>query len=98
MTQNPVYRVLVFKEDGVYYAQCLEVDICTFADNLQDLKERFLALFELERNISIARNGEPFGGIDPAPKEFHDKWKAAKRRVEDDDTYPGAQLEFAQAA
>lgn len=73
MTQEQV-RVIVFEDDGVYVAQCLEYDICAFAGDMETLRRRFAGLFAFEHNLSIERNGAPFAGIDQAPQNFHDMW------------------------
>lgn len=73
------YRVIIFKEDGVFIAQCLEHDISAFAPDRKTLRKRFEGLFAFERNLSIERGGEPFAGINPAPKRFHDMWEGHKR-------------------
>ena len=74
-TGGKVVRVLIFREGEAYVAQCLEYDISAFAPDKETLLKRFISVFGMERNRSLDRGGAPFAGIDPAPKEFHDRWK-----------------------
>ncbi len=74
MTQGNFARVIVFKDGDDWIAQCLEYDICAHAKDEETLKQRFIALFGFERNMSIERNGSPFAGIDKAPEQFFEMW------------------------
>ena len=89
-------RVVVFQDGEDWVAQCLEYDICTHAKNEDVLRSRFIALYNLERNLSIERNGAPFEGIDPAPVEFHEMWGRCKEI--DTMTHAGTHLALAKCA
>jgi len=78
MEGSQMLRVVVFQDSGQWVAQCLEYDICAHASDEETLRERFDAILNFERNLSIERNGAPFAGIDPAPEEFHDMWTRAE--------------------
>jgi hypothetical protein len=62
-------RVVVFKEDGKFVAQCLEYDICTQADSMAVLQDRMSCLIEAE--LSCQQD------IDAAPERFHKMWDQA---------------------
>lgn len=76
--KNPV-RVIVYEDGGTLVAQCLEYDICAHGADEDILKQRFAAVFEFEKNLSIERAGKPFGGLEPAPSEFHEMWDKCVR-------------------
>jgi len=75
-----ICRVVVFKEEDSFVAQCLEYDICTFASDMRTLRERFLSIFSAELVMSSTNGEEPFAGIEPAPDKFFDMWP----RLDDD--------------
>lgn len=83
MTEQRYARVVVFKEGDTLVAQCLEYDICAHAPDEETLRQRFEALFNFERNLSIERAGGPFVGLDQAPEEFHQMWRDNSERAED---------------
>lgn len=66
------FRVVVFREDDWWVAQCLEHDLATNARSLSDL------VYEVERALvsQIAVNAgsdvDPFAGIPKAPRKY---WK-----------------------
>lgn len=96
MTGNESVRVIVLKDGDTYIAQCLEYDLCAHAQDEKTLFSRFEALFNFERNLSIERNGAPFAGIDPAPREFHDMWDACEQM--NSMNVAGAQVSLAKCA
>lgn len=96
MTQEKYARVIVFEEGGHLVAQCLEYDICVHAKDEASLKQRFVARFGFERNLSIERNGAPFAGIPKAPQEYYDMWANCVSAGEID--APGGHLTLARCA
>lgn len=67
--QTPL-RIVLFKEDEKFIAQCVDFDICTQADNIETLKDRMDCLIETELKDALASGLV----IDPAPKRFHKMW------------------------
>jgi hypothetical protein len=63
------FRVLIRKEFDQWVAQCLEVDICVQAPDLDTLEGRF----------EVALNSEDLAGLDPAPQHYLDIWQTARR-------------------
>ena len=82
MTDTIRVRVLVFKDDGLWVAQCLEYDIGAQAANLDTLHDRMMVVFKAELKESVERHGKPFAGIDKAPERFHKMWGHRARSVE----------------
>lgn len=86
MPASEALRVLVIQEDdGMFSAQCLEYDICTQADSIEALKERFHRQVEIERMLSRDYTGKEFGNIGRAPEHFHALWDHAKA-IEDENS------------
>lgn len=69
-------RMVVFPDDNAWVAQCLEYDIGAQGDSVEEVTARFEAALMANILESIKRTGEPFGGIDPAPEYFNDKWNS----------------------
>jgi hypothetical protein len=66
MMNDQTLRIVVFKSDDMFVAQCLEHDICTQAKDFDTLKERMDCLIGLELECSQ--------DIDAAPERFHKMW------------------------
>lgn len=67
-------RIVVLKDGDAFVAQCLEHDISAQATDLTKLKQRIAATIDFEREYSLRNNQQPFEGIGPAPRHFHDMW------------------------
>ena len=68
-------RVIVFREDGMYVAQCLEHDISTQAVDIDTLLDRLELTVEAECEMARERAEKPFENIAPAPNYFHGLWE-----------------------
>ena len=73
MSENIELRAIILKEDDGFVVQCLEHDICTQADTLEELQKRFSCLVQ----AYLAENGGTLQGLDPAPEGFHKMWDDA---------------------
>jgi hypothetical protein len=76
MTQHKNLRVVIFREEELLVAQCLEHDICVQGDTMEKLKMRFEATLLLE--------GEDLETIAKAPDRFFDLWDKAESIKTDD--------------
>lgn len=74
-------RVIVFQDNGLWVAQCLEYDIGAQANDVDTLMSRLEVAIKSEFKESIEQNGKPFAGIDPAPPRFHDMWERRSRAL-----------------
>jgi len=72
-------RVVIFKDDDLWGAQCLEYDIGAQAGDLDTLDDRLAVAIHAELIESLQRNGEPFGGIEKAPERFQNMWEHRSR-------------------
>ena len=73
-TKAGTIRVVVFQDDNLWVAQCLEHDIGAQAANVDALLTRLEVALKAEFKESMERHGKPFAGIDPAPERFHRMW------------------------
>lgn len=74
--ENSTQIRVIMKHDGdLWVAQCLEFDIGAQAESPEDVQNRLNVALKAELQISVEMTGEPFGGIDPAPKHFFDLWE-----------------------
>lgn len=74
-THNDSLRVVVFMEQGMWAAQCLEYDIGAQGKTIKEAVSLFVATLELDRRESISRYSQEFAGIDPAPQYFEEMWE-----------------------
>ena len=67
-------RVVVFREDDLYVAQCLEQDISVQAPDLNTLLDRLELAIDAECALSMELTGKKFDGP-AAPVYFHNLWE-----------------------
>lgn len=88
-------RVIVFQDDGLWVAQCLEYDIGAQGPDVDTLMSRFEVTFKTELKESLARHGKPLAGIEAAPDRFQRMWDhRARSVVVSPGGKPGAHLTF----
>lgn len=61
---------VIFEEEGAWVAMCLERYIGTQGRTKEEAIEGLKIVYRAELDESLARTGEPFGGIRRAPKKF----------------------------
>lgn len=75
MEQESTIRVVVFREEGWWVAQCLEVDIAVQAKTEGDLHHE-LGLALVGRILAADTLGiDPFEGLPRAPKRYWDMFR-----------------------
>ena len=79
--QEITIRVVVFKDDDVWVAQCLEYDIGVQADDIDTLNARLNAVLKAELKESVERHKTPLTGIPKAPQRFHTMWEHRARSL-----------------
>ncbi len=79
MKNDQKFRFVVFEEDGIFVAQCLEFDVCTQAPDKETLRERVDFLMEIELE-EMERTGKR---LDPAPEVFHNMWESGGHTYRD---------------
>ena len=67
-------RVVIYREDGAWIAQCLEYDIYARADSLDAVRGRLLATLSAETDFAQSNGRQPFAGIEPAPQHYQAMW------------------------
>lgn len=70
------FRAVAFQEYGRWHINCLERDIGASAATDEQARRHLLHVIDADREAGIELTGTPFGGIDPAPTEFHALWDA----------------------
>ncbi len=70
MPKETSLRIVVYKEDDMFIAQCLEYDICAQAKDRETLSERMEFLMECEMH-EMEKTGQE---LDAAPAVFHNMW------------------------
>ena len=69
-------RFVVFQEEGMWVATCLEHYIGAQGRTKDEAYLGLKIAYRAELDHSVRKNGVPFDGIMPAPKRFHELWKA----------------------
>ena len=69
-----IIRVVVYEEDGTFFAQCLEYDIMASSNNIDDLNAEIHRAFVNDMCVSHSKYGEFFAKIKPAPDRFFEMW------------------------
>jgi hypothetical protein len=92
-------RVVVFREEDLYVAQCLEHDISVQAQDLNALMDRLDLALEAECALSAERSGGTLEHIAPAPNYFHALWDKGSLAIRRLNVPIGSrQMEFKLAA
>ena len=68
-------RVIIFRENEQWVAQCIDYFIGAQADTPGDLWENFALTFAVELKESKERFGSELAGIDPAPAFYEKMWE-----------------------
>jgi len=71
-------RVVAFPEGDGWIAQCVEHDICAQGRDLPAVQRNMTAALVAECDYTVAKGGEPFAGIDPAPSYFEAMFEEAE--------------------
>src|ERR1700743_3710305 len=79
MPTNNNIRVVIFKDDDLWVAQCLEYDIDAQARDLKSLEQHLSLTLALEYEESVKVHGAPFAGIEKSPQQYFDMWEEFSR-------------------
>lgn len=75
-------RAVLFRDGDMWVAQCLEHDIGSQGNSLEEVITRLHVAINAERMESLERNKVEFAGIPAAPDRYHKLWhKQAGRFV-----------------
>lgn len=78
-----IMRVVIKKEGDLFVAQCLEHDICSQGNTIDELMERLVGTVRLECE---ERDGD-LDDIEPAPDLYHEIWDNARQLSDSDSGY-----------
>jgi hypothetical protein len=73
--ESQAMRFVIFREDEVFVAVCLEHFIGAQGSDEEQLKLRLQTAYRAERDDTLARSGIPFEGIPPAPERYREMWE-----------------------
>lgn len=73
---------VVFQREGLWIAQCLEYDIVSFAETLDDLRHRLLGQLGAVAALDKQEGRTPFEGFKRAPEKYWRIYEDLKARVE----------------
>lgn len=74
-------RTVVFREEDVYVAQCIDYDIATQATDIDALLDRLELTIEAEWEMSLDCGETPFSRTPPAPNYFHKLWERGSFQI-----------------
>lgn len=83
-TNTNMIRVIAFREDDVWIAQCLEHDISSQGATFQDAMRRLTAAVNAECEYTREKHGEPFANIDAAPEKFERMFDEVQQSLQAD--------------
>jgi hypothetical protein len=80
MANNHSYdiSVILFQENELWIAHCLEFDIVSQGNSIESAKDAFKRIFLCQVRIDLSNHRHPFIGWDKAPKEVWDKFSEMK--------------------
>lgn len=78
MDKVPEVRAVVFRDEDLWVAQCLEYDLATQGRTLEQLRERVELLLLARMAVSQKVGRRPFEGLPKGPQEFWDLWGSAE--------------------
>lgn len=81
-TNTDVIRVIAYREDDAWIAQCLEHDIAAQGASFRDAMRRLTATVNLECEYTLEKHGEAFANIDPAPEKFEQMFAACEHSLQ----------------
>lgn len=73
---------VVFREEGLWVAQCLEYDIVSFAGTLEDLRRTLLGQLGAVVALDKQEGRIPFEGFKRAPKKYWRIYEDLRARVD----------------
>ena len=68
-------RTIVFREEGMYVAQCLEYDIAVQAPDVDLVLDRLKLTLEAELEMCREEDKDLADCISPAPNYYHGLWE-----------------------
>jgi hypothetical protein len=77
MPQPLTIRVVILQDGSYWVAQCLEWDLATQGQTLQQLYERLHRLLSGQVIVSQHLGRQPFENLPPAPERYHRLWEQA---------------------
>lgn len=90
MSEEHALRVVVFREEGQWVAQGVELDVAAQGQTLDDLFSRFELTLRLDLDECVKRGVDPIEQIGPAPAYYGEMWERRSARLDRGDLKPRA--------
>jgi hypothetical protein len=71
-------NAVVYQENGMWIAHCLEYSFVSCAEKLEDLPNELLYQMLDQIEVNLKAGQQPFFGFKPAPRKYWEMWEAAK--------------------
>ena len=77
MDESRLFRVVVFRGNHHWVAQCLEVNLAAQGSDFDELAERFANTIKAHIELSREKGVEPFSRLPQAPDKYWKMWADA---------------------
>lgn len=79
--KHDTIRVIAYREGEAWIAQCIEYDISAQGADFDTAMRRLTGTVNAECRHTLAKHGEEFAGIDPAPAVYADWFETAEQSL-----------------
>jgi hypothetical protein len=83
-------RVLVYQEDGEFFARCLEMDLIGCGDNSEKALEELRSNIEAQITFAVYKNDDGLIAF-PAEKTYFERWDGANQAQIHNELFPDKQ-------
>jgi hypothetical protein len=73
MFEEQRVRVLIFSQEEMLVAQCLDHDICVQGNSIEEVQDRF--------QVTLMMEGDSLTSLPSAPLRYHELWATASSVV-----------------
>lgn len=85
-------RVLLYREDDMWVAQCLEHDIAAQGKTLDEVQNKFHQTFIGQVILDLEAGKQPLKNVPKAPAEFLKMFENSSHRLKDPKPFPVSEL------
>jgi hypothetical protein len=78
-TENNAFRVVIFSDQELWVAQCLEVDVCVTARRRDDLPKKIVRQLRGQAILDASHGKRPFESFPRAPERFWQMYSEAQQ-------------------
>lgn len=70
-------NAVVFRQNGLWVAQCLEYDFVSCAEELEDLPRELMEQIRVQMTLDLEAGHQPFAYFDKAPDKYWEMFERA---------------------